>query len=408
MIRIFLVVLLCFSQSWSKKSIDTKIKSTSSQIKKFSKNYTSLNKKLAKNAKAILKQRLEIEKQTKFLRNLKAQLEEKELSYKENKIQLKNLQETNAKLKQEQDEIEQKLVFVIAQSVSLSVILEDEYTVDENSLIEFEILKKMLKASKKKAKLLNEKYYANAKDITSLARQAKYLKGAIISIDTKRKKLLSVQTTNKKSLTKLQGSKSSYKKKVKSLIKKQNLLKNTLAKLNIIKIDEARKAKEERERKKAFADTKDIIDDTNLPEVKKHGSSYQAIKTKKYKGAKTIAPLDSYTISKKYGTYTDPIYGIKIFNESISLKPKKANAKVKTVFNGKVIYADKTAVLDNIVIIEHKNGLHTIYANLSKIAPNIKKGKKIKKGYTIGRVNEELVFEVTQKSYHINPIRLFK
>ncbi|MEA2099590.1 MAG: peptidase M23, partial [Campylobacterota bacterium] len=42
------------------------------------------------------------------------------------------------------------------------------------------------------------------------------------------------------------------------------------------------------------------------------------------------------------------------------------------------------------------------------ISPNIRKGKKIKKGYTIGRVSEELIFEVTQKSYHINPIRLFR
>jgi len=76
--------------------------------------------------------------------------------------------------------------------------------------------------------------------------------------------------------------------------------------------------------------------------------------------------------------------------------------------NGKVIYADNTAVLDNIVIVEHKNGLHTIYANLSQIAPNIRKGKKIRRGAVIGRVRDELVFEVTQKSYHINPIRLFK
>ena len=65
-------------------------------------------------------------------------------------------------------------------------------------------------------------------------------------------------------------------------------------------------------------------------------------------------------------------------------------------------------MLKNIVIIEHSDGLHTIYANLSKISPNIRKGKKIKKGYTIGRVKEELIFEVTQKSYHINPIRLFQ
>ena len=192
------------------------------------------------------------------------------------------------------------------------------------------------------------------------------------------------------------------------MLAKQDSLKKTLAKLNLIKIDSIKKAEEEKQRKAAFKAKKITLNNDNLPKVKKHGNSYQSVKTKRYRGVKTIAPLDNYTISKKYGTYTDPIYGIKIFNESISLKPKKQNARVKTVFNGKVIYADKTAVLKNIVIIEHNNGLHTIYANLSQISPNIKKGQKIKRGYTIGRISDELIFEVTQKSYHINPIRLFK
>ena len=408
MIRLLIALLITFSILISKEDINNKIKLTSSKINKFSKNYTALNNKLAKNAKAILKQRLEIQEQQKFLQDLKLKLSEKELSYKDNTSQLENLITHNEKLKKEQDAIEQELVFVIAQSVSLSVILEDEYAVDENSLIEFEILNEMLKASKEKAQKLNEKYYSNSKDIESLNKQAESLRVAISSIDTKRKRLISTQKKNKKSLKKLEVAKSAYKKEVKALLRKQNLLKSTLAKLNIIKVDEANKAKEEKERKLAFEEEEEILDDQNLPKVKKHGSSYQAIKTKSYKGPKTIAPLDSYTLSKKYGTYTDPIYGIKIFNESISLKPDTPNAKVKTVFNGKVIYADKTAVLDNIVIVEHKDGLHTIYANLSQISPNIKKGKKIKKGYSIGRVNEELIFEVTQKSYHINPIRLFK
>ena len=408
MIRLFLSFILIFSTLIA-EDINKKIKTTNSKINTFSKSYTSLNKKMAKNAKAILNQKLEIQKQQKFLKNLKSKLSEKELSYKENKLQLKELKKHNEKLKKDQDKIEQELVFVVAQSVSLSVILEDNYSVDEESLIEFEILKEMLRASKEKASKLNEKYYTNSKDIDALSKQANSLKESIESIDSKRKKLVSTQKSNKKSLKKLEIAKSSYKKKLKSLIRKQNALKSTLAKLNIIKVDAAKKAKQDKERKRAFAEKKEILkDQKDLPKVKKHGSSYQAIKTKKYKGPKTIAPLDSYTVSKKYGTYTDPIYGIKIFNESISLKPKTSNAKVKTVFNGKVIYADKTAVLDNIVIVEHKGGLHTIYANLSQISPNIKKGKKIKKGYSIGRVNEELIFEVTQKSYHINPIRLFK
>ena len=291
--------------------------------------------------------------------------------------------------------------------LKLSVILEEDYAVNAESLIEFEVLNNMLSTSKERAKKLNKKFYSNSKNIDVLKNHTDTLEIAITNIDKKRKKLLQTKKANKKALKKLELAKSSYKKELKKLINKQNALKKTLAQLNIIKIDKAKKAKEDKERKEAFG-RKSMVSNENLPKVKKHGSSYQAIKTKKYRGTKTIAPLDSYTMTKKYGTYTDPIYGIKIFNESISLKPKKANAKVKTVFNGKVIYADKTAVLNNIVIVEHKDGLHTIYANLSQISPNIKKGKKIKKGYTIGRVSDELIFEVTQKSYHINPIRLFR
>ncbi|MDQ7044753.1 MAG: peptidoglycan DD-metalloendopeptidase family protein [Sulfurimonas sp.] len=407
MMRLILVLFFSFCMLFAKENIDTKIKSTSTQISSFSNNYTKLNKQMAKNAKAILNQRLKIQKQQKFLKNLNIQLSDKELSYKENKYQLEDLIKFNKNLKTKQNSIEQELIFVVAQSVSLSVILEGDYSTDEESLMEFEILQQMLKGSKDKANTLNIEFNTNASNIAALSNQANSLKKSIADIDSKRKKLISTKKKNKKSLKKLQLAKSSYKSKLKKLLKKQDALKKTLAKLNIIKVDTIKRKEEERLRAKAF-DNKKILLDENLPKVKKHGSSYQAIKTKKYKGAKTIAPLDSYSISKKYGTYTDPIYGIKIFNESISLKPTKPNAKVKTVFNGKVIYADKTAVLNNIVIIEHTNGLHTIYANLSQIAPNIKKGKKIKKGYSIGRVNEELIFEVTQKSYHINPIRLFK
>lgn len=407
MIRLLIAFIILFTISFAEDEIDGKIKSTSTKISKFSKNYTSLNKKMARNARAILQQKLEIQKQQKYLKELKSMLANKERSYKKNKKELEDLVKQNDKLKKEQNDIEEELVFVIAQSVSLSVILEGDYAADEESLIEYEILKQMLKASKEKAAKLNKTYYANSKNIKALNKRTKGLKKSITSIDSKRKKVVTTQRSNKKSLKELEVSKSTYKSKLKKLLAKQDALKKTLAKLNIIKIDKIKKAKEEESRKIAF-DNKKILLDKNLPKVKKHGSSYQAIKTKKYRGVKTIAPLDSYTISKKYGTYTDPIYGIKIFNESISLKPKKSNAKVKTVFNGKVIYADKTAVLDNIVIVEHRDGLHTIYANLSKIAPNIKAGKKIKKGYSIGRVNDELIFEVTQKSYHINPIRLFK
>ena len=403
----FVLLLLSLSLSLSASSTDKKIKNTSSKLHKYSKNYSKLNKKMSDTARAILKQKRALEKQEKYLEELKKELKLKELSYKENTSQLKEMKKSQNMLTKKQTNIENKLTFVIAKSVSLSVVLDEEFTQNEESLIEFEVLKAMLKKEKGKAKVLSQQFVKNSKDIDFLNEHASSLEVAIANIDAKRKKLLKTKKANKKALAKLTKAKKAYKKEVQALLKRQNQLKNTLAKLNIVKIDEQRKAKEERERRAAFSKQK-IKLDKNPMKVKKHGSSYQAQKTKKYRGPKTIAPLDSYTITKKYGTYTDPIYGIKIFNESISLKPKHPNAKVKTVFNGKVIYADKTAVLNNIVIVEHKNGLHTIYANLSQISPNIKKGKKIKKGYTIGRVKDELVFEVTQKSYHINPIRLLR
>ncbi len=405
MIKVFFVLLFLMFSLNAKENIDNKIDKASSKIKNFSKSYSSINKKMAQNAKAILNQKKEIFQQQKYLEKLKVQLKNKEKNYKLDNKKLIELNKAQKKLKKKQDKIEQELVFTIAKSVSLSVILEENYSKDEGSLIEIEVLKNMFKKTKQQVKMLNENFYANSKAIDNVNSHASNLEVAINLIDSKRKKLIKIQNKNKKALKKLQVSERTYKKSLKKLIKKQDALKNTLVKLKIIKVDKIKKAKEDAVRKKAFSSK---IDDRNLPTVKKHGSSYQAVKTKKYRGKKTITPIYPYTITKKYGTYTDPIYGIKIFNESISMKPKNKNTKVKTVFNGKVIYADKTAVLNNIVIVEHKNGLHTIYANLSQISPNIKKGKRIKKGYTIGRVNEELIFEVTQKTYHINPIRLFK
>jgi murein DD-endopeptidase MepM/ murein hydrolase activator NlpD len=408
MIRIFFLFIFFVSILFGANDIDKKIKKTSKQLNSYSKNYSKINRKMAHTARAILEQKEELSKQEKYLEKLKAELDSKSTSYKDSTEQLQELKKKQEVLKKKQQKIEEELVFVIAKSVSLSIILQEDFKSDADSLIELEVLKSMLEDSKRKAQELSDKFVRISNDVAYLKENATKLESSIKEIDQKRKKLLITQKENKKALKKLQTAKASYKKELKTLLNRQNTLKETLSHLNIIKIDQQKKAKEEKERKAALAKKEIYVDNNNLPKVKKHGSSYQAMKTIKYKGPKTIAPINNYKITKSYGTYTDPIYGIKIFNESISLKPKKPNAKVRTVFNGKVIYADKTAVLDNIVIVEHSGGLHTIYANLSQIAPNIKTGKKIKKGYTIGRVKDELIFEVTKKTYHINPIRLFR
>jgi len=406
-LKSLLILFFCSTVLFGQVKIDEKIKKTTHKLHSYSKNYSTLNKKMSQTAEAILKQKKEIVKQDAYLEKLQKDLKSKEEIYKKSTKDLIALQQKQKKLKSRQQALEEDLVFVIAKSVSLSVMLSEDFPANQDSMIELEVLKAMLNESKAKEKKLSQNFFKNATIINSLNQQTEALQKAISAIDAKRKELIVKKEENKKSLKKLKLAKASYKKELQKLLQRQNSLKKTLAKLNLIKIDAIKKAKEEKARQEAFK-RHNIALNENLPKVKKHGSSYQSLKTIRYRGPKTIAPLKSYTITKKYGTYVDPIYGIKIFNESISLKPKRENAKVRTVFNGKVIYADRTAVLNNIVIVEHKHGLHTIYANLSKIAPNIHPGQKVRRGAVIGRVKHELIFEVTQKSAHINPIRLFK
>ena len=76
------------------------------------------------------------------------------------------------------------------------------------------------------------------------------------------------------------------------------------------------------------------------------GGGYQTSSVKRYSGARTIAPLDSYSVKQKFGNYVDPIYNIKIFNESVILRSSTPDAKVKSVLNGKVVFAKATPMLE--------------------------------------------------------------
>ena len=409
--RIPVFLLLCLPLLLlGRADIDEQITETSKQLNTFDKQYSSLHAKMAETAKAILEEKREILQQQKYLKELLFELSINEESYQNNKAELQEIQSSQSQLNEEQNAIEQKLVFAVARNVSLSMLLDDQRAHNADAMITEEVLKHLTKQVKEEINGLNSAFEQNSKRIAALELRIVTLEGVIASIEAKRKELERTQKENKKALQKLEGDKQAYKASIENLLDKQDALKKTLAQLNIIKVDEARKAQEAREeaeaRKREAARRNTAVAAKDLPQVKQRGSSYEQIKTKNYRGQKTIAPIDDYKLVKKFGPYTDPIYNIKIFNESISLQPKQANAKVKNVLNGKVILAQNTALLENVVIVEHADGMHTIYAHLDQIAPTVQKGKKIRKGSVIGRVNNELMFEVTQKNYHINPMQL--
>ena len=65
-------------------------------------------------------------------------------------------------------------------------------------------------------------------------------------------------------------------------------------------------------------------------------------------------------------------------------------------------------MLGKVVVVSHSHKMHTVYAGLSKIAPTIHVGSKIKRGYVVGKVSEKLIFQATKNSKHINPLKLIK
>jgi murein DD-endopeptidase MepM/ murein hydrolase activator NlpD len=251
-------------------------------------------------------------------------------------------------------------------------------------------------------------------------------KKTILSLKSTReqykKKLLKIQEEQDK-VTDLLGNLDILKKKeIKSIRKQQaidekKLQKQILAKKKkeLAKLKRKRaKGIEKKKKKKKIKELESKIirlsSNKRLDiKVRNLGSSARGVKILKYTGKKTISPLRSYVITKKFGKYFDSVYKMKLFNESVSLKTKRPNAKVFNVFKGEIVYAkEHSGLLDNVVIVKHKNSLHTIYSHLDKISPTIRVGKWIPKGYVVGRINDTLQFQATKNSKYINPTLLFR
>ncbi|HEY9191076.1 MAG TPA: peptidoglycan DD-metalloendopeptidase family protein [Sulfurovum sp.] len=307
----------------------------------------------------------------------------------------------------------------------------------------------------------------NAKLLTSLRAEMQTLKkqkedkvylrnktkNKIAEIVKKREEYAQQKLAKEKLRKKLAKDEEKYNAQLEKLVDKQNSLRSTLAQLNILhnkEVEEARRRAEaekeamrlEKKRQREIreakalaqtkarkaqqalkkAKTKADMDKARLAvkeaeqekkkvykeseKVRQVNSSYTPPKTYKYRGGKTISPLPGAKLVKKFGTYVDPVYKIKIFNESITLQSPVSNSKVQNILNGKVVFAGQSSMLGKVVVVAHSQKIHTVYAGLSKIAPTIRVGSKIQKGYIVGKVNQKLIFQATKDSKHINPLEL--
>lgn len=304
-------------------------------------------------------------------------------------------------LSHQKKDLEDKIIKIIAEDFSFYLIADSGYLDNEDGVLVDEVLQKMdIIIRKEFGKLANDYKQIN-EQIYSQSQEIKNIKQEIQNAKNKKDELVALEKKRESSILSLNKKKEGYKKQLDDIAKEREEIRATLEKLKIIKVQEDNKLLAEKNAKRDKS--KSSVGESDIRQI---GSSYQNSNVKKYVGARTISPLDNYSIKRKFGDYIDPIYKIKIFNESVVLSSNQPDAVVKSVLNGKVIFAKDTASLQKVVIIENSDEIHTIYAHLSKIAPTIEVGQKVKKGYVIGRVENDLTFEVTQKNFHIDPLEL--
>jgi murein DD-endopeptidase MepM/ murein hydrolase activator NlpD len=431
-VRVVIIGLFILSTLLFGVSTTQKIEQSKQELQKSSLKNERLNDQLEDIARDITKAEKEIDVLDQEIAKLIKEYKEKS---KESARLEDEIRQSKVKIDETQKSIEKKradFIALLAEQFSISFAIEQigESSVDSVMLIEIY----------KGYKIHNQKVLIELNaDIRRLEVQKKnqlknleYNKESLAKIVKMKDSLLVKKDQKNKTLALLARDESAYKKQLESSAKEQDSLRATLSKLNIIRDKEIQHAKRqeemrlsviksEQERKKkqreelsSAREKGENIDLTSVEnsqpskKVRQVNSSYQPHKTYNYSGAKTISPIDNAKVVKQFGTYIDPVYKIKVFNESITLKAPSRDANVKNVLHGKVVFAGDSSMLGNVVVVAHDNNMHTIYAGLSKIAPTIKTGVHIKKGYVVGKVTSKLIFEATKDSFHIDPTKLIQ
>jgi septal ring factor EnvC (AmiA/AmiB activator) len=452
---LFLFLFLSFSLLSGASSTTKKISSNTHKLNKVKRKQAETTRRLDKIAKDIKKAEKEIAYLEKKIDELGKNKKETEAAYQRLKEDLKNSEENLKKTSRALERKRKQFIKLLSERFSVNFAMEKAHEPTRKSIIDQEVYRvykkqnaKMLEALKEDIRKLKKK-----KDDTKYRRN--HTKNQLAKIIKKRKAYESKKKQKEKLLKKLAADEEKYTAQLQKIVDSQNALRATLAKLNILRkqeVEEARKraaarkealrrekerkrklrlakakakekerkakealkrAKTEEARKKARLAEKEAKEETKKiakesQKVRNINSSYKKEAVYAYRGGKTISPIRGAKVVKKFGTYVDPIYKIKIFNESVTLQAPSSPAKVQNVLNGKVVFAGKSSMLGKVVVVAHGGKMHTVYAGLTKIAPNIRVGRKIKKGYVVGKVKSKLVFQATKNSKHINPLKLIQ
>ncbi|MCD4758776.1 MAG: peptidoglycan DD-metalloendopeptidase family protein [Arcobacteraceae bacterium] len=448
------VLLFSFIEA-SVKDIERKINSNKKEFKDIASEKKDINSNIESLAKRINAEEEAYKKVVSVLDSTNTQLVLNKMKLSSAKSKVDKLKIESDKLIKIREKIEKDVVDFVIERYAMSMGIEQANKESLKDVIGKEVYTLVFDNNKQEMLDININYLKINNQIRDNERKIDELNKYLEEQKSVKERYKDLEATYEKKLESLKKQHSIYQQNLRKVIEKQNKVTDLLGSLNILKKEEikkeeirirkakalakrkeaARQKAEEAKRKAEAARLAKLNKNTNkkdeeIPEdqtkqmkfekkkeldkdidveVRKIGSSAKGIKISKYNGRKTMAPLKSYDVVKKFGKYYDDVYKMELFNESVSLKTKIPNGKVFSVFKGRIVYAkENSGLLAKVVIVKHSNGLHTIYSHLDKISPTLKVGKWIPKGYVVGRVSDTLEFQATKDSKYIDPMRLIK
>ncbi len=108
-----------------------------------------------------------------------------------------------------------------------------------------------------------------------------------------------------------------------------------------------------------------------------------------------------------YGTRVTPLGGASSFHGGLDLRAKKGTA-IHAISEGLIRFAGRVRGYGNLLIVEHGEGFHSLYAHLNRL--DKAEGQRIKTGERIGDVGDTgsvkgsyLYFEIRYKGKQVNP-----
>lgn len=157
--------------------------------------------------------------------------------------------------------------------------------------------------------------------------------------------------------------------------------------------------------KLAEQESKKMAEVIRLRQQKKSGSGSTTIT---HSGIMTW-PLPGHSrISSPYGWRMHPILGVEKFHTGLDI-PAPSGTSIHSAQGGQVIFSGTMNGYGNVVVVDHGDGISTLYAHMKSRAVSV--GQDVEKGETIGRVGStgrstgpHLHFEVRKGGDPINPM----